>query len=229
MLNMKNSRSGSRLYGRQKGRPLHKRKAELVQSLLPRLAIDPDQLNTLIEPKSLFATPIQQLWLEIGFGAGEHLAAQASWHTGISFIGCEPFLNGIASLLDHVDRQQLTNIRIWPQDAALLLDALPMASLDRCFLLFADPWPKARHAKRRFIQPDNINRLARALKLDAELVFATDHTILANWVGEQMAQSDQFTLIYDSDQPPPDWIATRYEAKGRAAGRMPVYRLYRRT
>ena len=220
--------SHSRLYGRQKGRPLHKRKAELVQSLLPRLAIDPGQLIKTFEPKSLFATPVQQLWLEIGFGGGEHLVAQAARQPDYGFIGCEPFLNGIASLLDHVDRQQLTNIRIWPQDAALLLDALPVASLDRCFLLFADPWPKARHAKRRFIQPDNILRLARALKPGAELVFATDHMILADWVAEQMAQSDQFTCVYDSEQPPPDWITTRYEAKGRAAGRMPVYRLYRR-
>jgi tRNA (guanine-N7-)-methyltransferase len=218
----------SRLYGRQKGRPLHKRKAELVQVLLPRLTLDPAILEQPIAPTGLFPHAPQTIWLEIGFGGGEHLAAQAAQHPDYGFIGCEPFLNGIASLLDHLDRGQQTNVRIWPQDAALLLAALPPASISRCYLLFADPWPKARHAKRRFIKPDSIALLARALRPGAELIFATDHQILAEWVAEQMAPAVDFRCVYDSDVPPADWIATRYEAKGRAAGRMPVYRIYRR-
>lgn len=220
--------SPPRLHGRQKGRPLTKRKAELVSDLLPRLTITIPDAPQLISLEILFSQPVEQLWLEIGFGGGEHLAAQAARYPNFGFIGCEPFLNGIASLLAHLDDQKITNVRIFPEDAARLLDALPPASLDRCFLLFSDPWPKARHAKRRFIRPDNIARLARCLKAGAELVFATDHKILADWVAEQMAAATDFQCIYDAAVPLENWIPTRYESKGKAAGRHSVYRIFRR-
>ena len=217
----------SRVYGRRKGRPLHKRKARLVAELLPALQIEiPAQGG--LNPATLFPQPPAQMWLEIGFGGGEHLAAQAGRHPTHGFIGCEPFLNGTASLLDHIDRQALTNIRVFPNDARRILDAMPTGSIDRCFVLFADPWPKARHADRRFIEPENIQRLARVLRAGAELRLATDDAQLAVWMREHMNAATDFAMAHDSTTPPVDWVPTRYEAKGIKAGRAPVYFVYRR-
>ncbi len=219
------SEPSSRLFGRRKGRPLHVRKSALVRELLPTLQIDPAATP---DPRALFAVPPVEVWLEIGFGGGEHLAAQAARHPDIGFVGCEPFLNGVASLLDHIDREQLANIRIFPDDARVLLDAMPDHALDRCFVLFADPWPKKRHAERRFIGRANLDRLARTLKSGAELRLATDVAPLAAWMREQVAAHPAFVCIGDGPTPPPDWVATRYEQKGLAAGRQPVYLGYRR-
>lgn len=203
------------------------RKAQLMEELLPRLQIILPEKD-FIDPFSLFAQKPSGLWLEVGFGSGEHLAAQAMAHPNLGFIGCEPFVNGIAGLLDHLDRENLKNIRIYPDDARHLIDALPDASLERCFVLFSDPWPKARHAERRFIGPLTIPRLARVLKQGAELRLATDHPSLADHMREHLNKSDFFTCLQDAAQPPADWVRTRYEEKGLKAGRLPVYLSYRR-
>jgi tRNA (guanine-N7-)-methyltransferase len=166
--------------------------------------------------------------LEIGFGGGEHLAAQAIRHPETNFIGCEPFINGIANLLDHIDRQKLANIRIFPDDARKLLEALPDTCLDRCFILYPDPWPKTRHAERRIINPTTLDLLARTLKPGAELRLATDVEPLANWMRQQIKAHPAFTIIHDSATPPTDWIATRYEQKGIKANRTPRYLIARR-
>ena len=129
------------MHGRRKGRPLRVRKTMLVETLLPQLQIALPVTGPL-RPHALFSHQPQQIWLEIGFGGGEHLAAQAQRHPEIGLIGCEPFMNGIASLLDHIEREQIANIRIHPDDARQVLDHLPEQSLERCFVLFADPWPK---------------------------------------------------------------------------------------
>ena len=212
----------SRFYGRRKGRPLHVRKSRLVDEELPRFEIHVPE-NGALDPAKLFPFTPSAVWLEIGFGGGEHLAAQAQRHPTIGFVGCEPFLNGIASLLDHREREKIENIRIFPDDARHLLDALPEGALDRCYVLFADPWPKARHAERRFIGPENLPRLARVLKAGAELRCATDDQGLANWMRDHIAAAPDFTLEDLGTTPFDDWIPTRYAEKGLAAGRQPVY------
>lgn len=220
-------RKASRLFGRRRGRPLRARKATLMQDLLPQLELAIAEGERL-DPAALFAKTKSGLWLEIGFGGGEHLAGQAERNPEVGFIGCEPFVNGIATLLAHVDQRKLNNIRIFPNDARIVLDALPAGALDKCFVLFADPWPKARHEGRRFIGAENIPRLARALKIGGELRLATDDAQLAVWMRDCLQGAAEFTCLHDAITPPVDWIPTRYEQKGIAAGRQPVYFIYRR-
>jgi tRNA (guanine-N7-)-methyltransferase len=216
-----------RLWGRRKGRPLRARKSLLMEELLPKLEVEL-KTGIALDPRDLFAPKPSSIWLEIGFGGGEHLAAQALRHPEKGFIGCEPFVNGVASLLDHLDREGIGNVRIFPDDARLLLDALPDASADRCYVLFADPWPKARHAERRFIGPGNLPRLARVLKPKGLLCLATDDSRLAGWMLEHMRAAREFEEIRNSAVPPDGWLATRYEQKAIKARRAPVYREYRR-
>jgi tRNA (guanine-N7-)-methyltransferase len=193
-----------------------------MDELLPQLEITLP-VNSVFDPFTLFPMKPEAIWLEIGFGGGEHLAQQAALHPNFGFIGCEPFRNGVASLLDHIEREQLSNIRIFPDDARRLLDALPPASLDRCFVLFADPWPKARHADRRFIGRDNIARLVRAMKPRAKLRLATDDANLASWMRGAMHGAPGFMTLRDAATPPDDWVQTRYEEKGLKAGRVCAY------
>ncbi len=215
------------MYGRRKGRPLNVRKSALMRDLLPRLEIAlPDA--GFIDPYALFDRKPDKLWFEVGFGGGEHLAAQAAQHPEIGFIGCEPFQNGVASLLDHVDSQGLKNVRIYPDDARVLLDRLPDGLLERCFVLYPDPWPKKRHHERRFICAENLDRLARTLKPNGELRLATDVAELAAWMREKTNGHVAFQAVYDSHTPPPDWVITRYEEKGKKAGREPAYLIYRK-
>lgn len=181
-----------------------------------------------LDPFAFFEERPSALWLEIGFGGGEHLAAQAAANPGTGFIGCEPFVNGVASLLGHVEKAGLRNVRIYPDDARDLLDALPEACLEKVFVLFADPWPKKRHHERRFVGPGNLPRLARVLKSGAELRLATDVMPLAEWMRDHTSAHSAFEKIHDGMTPPPDWVETRYEQKGRAAGREPVYMVFRR-
>jgi tRNA (guanine-N7-)-methyltransferase len=196
--------------------------------LLPKVQIKLPEKGAL-DPRKLFDARKTAFWLEIGFGGGEHFAARAAQHPETGFIGCEPFLNGIAGLLDHVEREKLTNIRIFPNDARLLCDALHDAALARCFVLFPDPWPKARHEKRRFIGPENLPRLARVLQKGAELHLATDDRKLAAWMfGHLEAAKDFAPLFGPSEETPMDWIKTRYEEKALKTGRKPLYAIYRR-
>ena len=216
-----NQPPSSRLYGRRKGRPLRVRKSRLMEELLPRLLISLPE-GALKPSQELFQrkTP---LWMEIGFGGGEHLAAQAKLHPDISFIGCEPFVNGVASLLDHLDRDGTENVRIFNDDARLVLDALPDGTLDKCFVLFADPWPKKKHVERRFVGRENLARLARVLKPSGILRLASDHPKLIEWMRECLLGCPDFTCVYDSIDPPVDWVTTRYQEKAIQAGRVPVF------
>jgi tRNA (guanine-N7-)-methyltransferase len=198
-----------------------------MQELLPKLTIELPA-SSRFDPLALFSPQPDRLWVEIGFGGGEHLAAQASRHADVGFIGCEPFINGVASLLDHLDRDSIRNVRVFPNDARMLLDVLPDASVERCYVLFADPWPKAKHAERRFIGSENLPRLQRILKSGGELRLATDDARLADWMLIHMRHADGFQEIYNVSVPPEDWVPTRYEQKAIKAGRVPVYRAYRR-
>jgi tRNA (guanine-N7-)-methyltransferase len=220
--------SPSRLYGRRKGRPLRVRKSRLMEELLPRYLITLKE-NTRLHPHELFLNAdLAPAWMEIGFGGGEHLAAQAKLHPAFHFIGCEPFLNGVAGLLDHLDREEITNVRIFNNDARIMLDSLADASLDKCFVLFADPWPKKRHAERRFIGPENLARLARVLKPGAILRLASDHPQLIAWMRECLSLHADFACVYASDECPTDWVPTRYQEKAVQAGRQPFFMDYRR-
>lgn len=212
-----------RFYGRRKGRPLRVRKSALIEEALPQVEIALSGKQRL-DPRGLFDGRPEQIWLEIGFGAGHHLAAQARTHPAVGLIGCEPFMNGIASLLDLMAQNETRNIRIYPDDARHLLDVLPDASIDRCFVLFADPWPKKRHADRRFIGPENLPRLARIMKKGAELRLATDDPTLRDWMQTHMRACAGFTSAPECPEGvavvrPADWPGSRYEEKAVAAGR----------
>lgn len=215
-----------RLYGRRKGRPLRKRKAGLIEDALPRLTITLS--GALPAPAALFSQPVDDVWLEVGFGGGHHLAWQAAQNRGVGVIGCEPFVNGVAGLLALVEEQNLyDNVRILPDDARPLLDALPDASIGRAFVLFADPWPKKRHWDRRFIGPENLARLSRVLKDGAELRLASDDMGLVRWMLEHTVNHPDFEWTARSPQDwrarPADWPPTRYEEKALIAGRQPVF------
>jgi len=185
-----------------------------------------------LDPAALFGEPVRELWLEIGFGAGEHLALQAAAHPAIGFIGCEVFLNGIAALLAEVAALGLANVRVFPGDARALLDALPDASIGRVFLLFPDPWPKHRHEGRRFVQATNLDRLQRTMRDGAELRIASDDPGHVAWVLERCLGHPGFewtaSRAEDWRRRPHDWPLTRYEAKAREEGRSATYLRFRR-
>lgn len=170
--------------------------------------------------------------LEIGFGAGEHLIAEASRHRDTGFIGAEPFLNGMASVLSGIVESDLENVRLHQGDAGELLDWLPEAWLSEVDLLYPDPWPKRRHWKRRFIRPDNLTRLARAMRIGGVLRFATDWSDYATWGLAQVVRTPHFRwtaeTAADWRAPWPDWQGTRYEAKAFREGRRPVYLTFER-
>lgn len=216
---------GLRLYGRRKGRPLRKHKTELLDTLLPALTITPEQVAG--DPAAVFTTPVKDVWLEVGFGSGHHLVRQAEAHPDVGLIGCEPFLNGVAGLLALVDESGVNNVRIHPDDARPVIDALPDASIGRAFVLFADPWPKKRHWDRRFIGPENLPRLSRILKDGAELRLASDDLSLVRWMLEHTVKHPDFDWTAEGPSDwrtrPADWPATRYEEKAIIAGRTPVF------
>ena len=178
------------------------------------------------------APPPPELWLEIGFGAGEHLAGQAARHRDAGFIGCEVFLNGLASALSHIDREKLTNVRIFHGDARALLPRLPAAAIQRVYLLFPDPWPKRRHRERRFTVRANLDALARVMADGAELRIASDDMGYIRWTLEQTRLHPDLQWLArgprDWRQPPDDWIATRYQEKAIKSGRSPVFLTFQR-
>jgi tRNA (guanine-N7-)-methyltransferase len=212
--------------GRRKGRPLSARKERLLTELLPRLRLDleapaPSCL------RDLFPVPVGEVWLEIGFGSGEHLLWQADHHKNVGFIGCEPFVNGVASLLGAVEDQDIKTIRVHDGDAREVLAWLPDRSIGRIFLLFPDPWPKKRQLKRRLLSPGTISELARLLRPDGELRFASDSDDYAAEALLLMRQSGAFTWTAtrasDWRERGADWPETRYERKALVEGRSAYY------
>jgi tRNA (guanine-N7-)-methyltransferase len=217
-------------HGRRRGRQLTAHRQDLLAHLLPRLRVSLPPSS--IELARLFPRRPNEIWVEIGFGSGEHLAEQARRHPDIGFIGAEVFVNGVAALLGHIERLGLTNVRIFDDDARLLLMALPEASIGRLFLLFPDPWPKMRHAKRRFIGPANLPVLARLLADHAELRIATDDTGYVRWTLQHMMGRPEFSWCATGPQdwraPPEGWVETRYQRKAAAAARRPVFLCFQR-
>jgi tRNA (guanine-N7-)-methyltransferase len=223
-------RGTSAFYGRHKARPLRPRQAALIETLLPRLALDLTQSPGALA--DLFPIPVDAVRLEIGFGAGEHLIAAAATNPGIGFIGCEPFVNGMAKALVAIEAHRLVNIRLHHGDATPLLAWLPAASLARVDLIYPDPWPKRRHWKRRFVQDASVAALARILAPGGAFRYATDWADYAAWTLERLLRSPEFEWIAeradDWRRPWSDFAGTRYEAKALRAGRMPCYLTFRR-
>ena len=222
--------AGPRFYGRRRGKRLRPTLLGLMETLLPRLAIQLPPPGGRLEPAELFPRPPAALWLEVGFGGGEHVAAQARLHPEVGLIGCEVFRNGIASLLTHLNGSDIDMVRIFPEDARLLLPALPEACLARVFILFPDPWQKKRHAARRFVGPDNLDALARVMADGAELLVASDDPGYQEWTTIHLDAHPAFEPLQvtaDRALLPPDWPATRYEQK-LLAGHPPLFFRYRR-
>ncbi len=217
-----------RLYGRRAGHKLRVGQQQLVDELLPQLLVPDGPLD----PLTLFGDT-RPLELEIGFGSGEHLAAQASLEPAHGFIGCEPFLNGVVGALGHIREHRLENIRLHMGNALDVLARLPEASLDRVYLLHPDPWPKARHAKRRFMNKGPIDLVARKLKVGGEFRLGTDHPVyVAHAMMIMQAQAAHFdwqvTKADDFLTRPADWPETRYERKARRLGHEVWYLTFRR-
>ena len=204
-----------RLYGRAKGKPLTAHQSALVDGLLPRLAFDADSV------------PEGEIWMEIGFGAAHHLIEQARANPDVTLIGAEPFLNGVAKALARIDADGLTNVRLHNGDAREIVSALPDGALSKLFVLYPDPWPKARHRKRRLIQEDTIAEFARVLAPGSVWRFASDITNYVDWVLTRVARSPDFawepTSARDFLDPPTDWTVTHFERKAIREGRIPHY------
>jgi tRNA (guanine-N7-)-methyltransferase len=206
------SRARGQLYGRRKGPKLSSRQAGLRRTLLAELAFVPGN-----EAFAQFPDSVRELWLEVGFGAGEHLVWQAEHHSDIGLIGAEPYEMGVAKLLTKLEEAPLNNVRIYEGDGREIIENLPDASLGRFFLLFPDPWPKTRHHKRRFLQMAMLDQLARVLKPGAELRFATDDKSYLPYALERLLAHPEFDWLAtgpkDWNFRPADWPPTRYETK----------------
>ncbi len=218
-------------YGRRKGKPLRLGQATAIEDLLPRLAVD--LAAAPIEPRSLFAGPVDDVWVESGFGGGEHLIETAKANPSIGFIGAEPFVNGMAKALVAIHEAELEErIRLHHADSILLLDALAPASIGRFFLLYPDPWPKKRHWKRRFVGRDNLDRIARVLRPGGEFRFASDWSPYVDWTLKRVLEHPAFEwtarLADDWKRPWAGWPGTRYEEKAIREGRTPAYLIFRR-
>lgn len=220
------SRSTEAFFGRRKGKPLREKQAEGLATLLPQLKLDlgnpaPDTIE------SLYDFSVERMRLEIGFGGGEHLIHRAAENPSTGFIGVEPFVNSMAKLLTSVEEQGLRNIRLYDDDATQVLDWLPDASIDQIDLLYADPWPKRKHWKRRFVSQVNLERFHRVLKPGATFCFASDIDTYVNWT--LLHCRDHGGFAWQAEQasdwltPYAGWPGTRYENKARREGRSSAY------
>ncbi|NLH81315.1 MAG: tRNA (guanosine(46)-N7)-methyltransferase TrmB [Phyllobacteriaceae bacterium] len=218
-------------YGRRKGKALRLGQATAIAELLPRLAVDLSRPP--IEPRALFEVPVDDVWMESGFGGGEHLIETATANPSIGFVGAEPFVNGMAKALVALHEAGLEHrIRLHHADSVPLLDALAPASLGRFYLLYPDPWPKKRHWKRRFVQRDNLDRIARVLRPGGEFRFASDWAPYVDWALAEVLAHPAFEwtarVADDWRKPWAGWPGTRYEEKAIREGRTPAYLIFRR-
>lgn len=222
-------------YGRRHGKTLRdSQRAYLEQDLaalsVPGVTWEDNPARTPIDPAALFGDS-RPVWLEIGFGGGEHMVHQAALNPDIGLIGCEPFINGVAMLLGKIRKAGLGHLRIHPGDVRDLFDVLPDNSIARAFLLYPDPWPKARHHRRRFVTPEHLEPLARVMRPGAELRIATD---IPDYVRQTLEQVPRHAFTWQAErardwrQPWADWIPTRYEQKALREGRRPHYLTFRR-
>ncbi|MBV6634148.1 MAG: tRNA (guanine(46)-N(7))-methyltransferase TrmB [Alphaproteobacteria bacterium] len=221
-------RRGDRFYGRRRGRPLRAGRADALTTLPEYgLPVPPEgetyTADELIGPDGLFGREIEDFWLEIGFGNGEHTLHIAETYPNVGILGFEPFLNGVAAMLNHMHARKIENVRVFPDDARKLLPAIPNSVVGRLYLQFPDPWPKTKHHRRRFLQPSTLDRFAAIMKPGAELRLATDDPRLADWMMERTWRHPAFKWqaeqASDWRVPPEDWSPTRYFEKAVAQGR----------
>jgi len=221
----------SALFGRRKGHKLRSHQADLIENFLPRLSLEiggpgPSELTKLFDPQ------VDSVRLEIGFGGGEHLVAEALGSPHVGFIGCEPYVNGMAKILSAIEATNIGNIKLFAGDAAELLAWAPPRSLQRIDLIHPDPWPKRRHWKRRFVQDLTVAAMARVLKPMGELRFVSDIDGYVAWTLQYLARSPDF--IWTAEQasdwqlPWPDYTMTRYGRKAAREGRRAAYLRFRR-
>ena len=237
-------------FGRNRGRSLRPYQQGLVDALLPTLEVTlnsppegesnrpSDSVGGKLPKVSPHQIAKEAIWLplkggaeklalEIGFGGGEHLLAQAAHNPDTLFIGCEPYINGVAKCLAGIDEQKLKNIRLFTRDARELIEALPDACLDAVFILFPDPWPKVRHNKRRLVNAETLSMLARTHKKGGRLLIATDHVDYSVWILELLQNNPYYTWTAraqaDWKTPPADWTTTKYQRKTTEQGREPVF------
>jgi tRNA (guanine-N7-)-methyltransferase len=219
------------LFGRRKGHKLRAHQADLIEHLLPRLSLDiagpspPDLAD-------LFDTQTDEIRLEIGFGGGEHLIAEARAFARIGFIGCEPYVNGMAKILTQIEAHDIGNVRLFAGDATELLAWLPPHSLTRIDLIHPDPWPKRRHWKRRFVQDATVEAMARVLKPDGEFRFVSDIDHYCAWTLAHLARSSDFVWTAERADdwrlPWADYTMTRYGRKAEREGRHAAYLHFRK-
>ena len=221
-------------YGRFKGKPLKPAQAAWLREDLDRLSPGPVGWDENPDRKPLDLAALfggREVWLEVGFGGGEHLVHQAQANPQVGMVGCEPFINGVAMLLGKIRKAGVDNIRVHPGDVRDLFDVLPDASIARAFVLYPDPWPKARHHRRRFVTPEHLAPLARVLKPGAEFRVATDIPDYVRQTLEQVPRHGFDWLAARPDDwrtPWDDWLSTRYEHKALREGRVPHYLTFRR-
>lgn len=218
-------------FGRRKGKALRSGQASLFETLLPQIRV---KLDDVVDPATCFARrDFKSYWLEIGFGGGEHLLSLARAHPEIGFIGCEPFVNGMAKMLSAISNEKLDNIGVYDADALMLLKALKPESFERVYLLYPDPWPKRRQHKRRFVSHETLDLITRALKREGEFRFASDIDHYVGWTLSRILPRKD--LVWQADyadqwrKPWAEWTRTRYEAKAIREGRVPSYLISRRT
>ncbi len=232
----------TRFYGRRKGKKLKNSRMLLMEYLLPKVLVYKPKEKEIINLQNLFPEPKKNFWLEIGFGGGEHLAQQALLNPDVGFIGAEPFVNGVASLLallngnqdgeiqktqNLLDPSRTDNVRIFPDDIRLLFPSFQDECFEKIFVLYPDPWPKTRHEERRFLIQTNLKEIYRLLRPKGELRIATDVHDYALWAVTQIEKTKSFvSKKKDIYKAPEDWVSTRYEKKGLKAGRVPIYFIY---
>lgn len=221
-------------YGRRKGKHLRDSQEAYLQEDLDLLSPGPVdwEVNPEREPLDLASVfGGREVWLEVGFGGGEHMVHQAGQNPQAGIIGCEPYINGVAMLLGKIRRAGVDNLRVYPGDVRDMFDVLPDASISKAFLLYPDPWPKARHHRRRFVTPEHLEPLARVLKPGAEFRVATDIPDYVRQTLEEVPQAG-FDLLTEVPEgwhvPWDDWISTRYEQKALRENRVPHYLTFRR-
>lgn len=224
------ARDDLRSFGRRRGRKLSARQQRLIQDVLPRVRLDESTAHSIVADG--LAAGARDIWLEIGFGGGEHLLGRAAEHPEVCFIGCEPFEDGVVKVLDAIETGGRQNIRVFSDDARELLCNLPPASVGRAFVLFPDPWPKRRQAKRRLLNSRTFALLAVVMRPGSELRIATDIGDYA--VGILLAAREEGSFRWRVSGPrcwrerPDDWIRTRYEEKALATGRQCYFMSFER-
>ena len=228
-MNDRSERPFRNFYGRTKGKTLKaSQRAYLSEDLaalgLANVAWDDNPARKPLDLGQIFEA--DEVWLEIGFGGGEHMVHQAADNPDVGIIGAEPFINGVAMLLGKIRKAGVANLRIHPGDVRDLFDVLPTGSISRAFLLYPDPWPKARHHRRRFVTPEHLEPLARVMKPGAEFRVATD---IPDYVRQTLEEVPKAGFLWTAERPDdwrvpwPDWLSTRYEQKALREGRVPHY------